>query len=267
MGDFVVYKLHALEKIDLDDILTFVKPLLKDYIWHYNPFHLVQSDQDCFQGKTVFEDAIADEWKIVNLLYKISDAFPVIIQVADSDGEFLLIEAANSLPKWLDPSSAEGRIFVYKNELHIVPRQIENPTIGVCIQAILSLETKASGKVQDAIYAKMEEHSDCQIQQTQIIVPHTVGHLLYYDPQLISHCVHAFYSRDPSAVKVCQTMDTFNPLEENMITMTVRMTRIMYAQLEAARFPVMKPFTMPSKNSPDYRAADLGMKIVIIFHL
>lgn len=80
MSDFVVYKLHALEKIDLDDILTFVEPLMKDYLWHFNPFHLVQSDPYCFQGKTIFEDAIADEWKIVDLIYKISNEFPVIAE-------------------------------------------------------------------------------------------------------------------------------------------------------------------------------------------
>ena len=80
MGDYVIYKLHALEKIDLDDILGFVRPLAKDYIWNYSSFHLVQSDPNCFQGKTIFDDAIADEWKIVDLLYHISAKFPVIIE-------------------------------------------------------------------------------------------------------------------------------------------------------------------------------------------
>jgi hypothetical protein len=265
MGDFVVYKIRALEKIDLDDIMTFVKPLIKDYIWHYNALHLVQTDQDCFQGKTVFEECIADEWKIVGLLYAISNAFPVVIQVFDSDGEFLLIEAADLLPKWLDPVTAQDRVFIFRNALHIVPKEIKTPTLTTCIEAMLSnIETEAPRKVQDVIYSKLSENSVCQIHKTQILVPLAVGHLLYYDPQLISHCVHAFYTRDPSALKVCQNIDTFKP--ENMIKMTASLTRIMYAQLASGRFPVMTPFTMPDKNSSDYSAADLGMKIVIKYY-
>jgi hypothetical protein len=32
--------------------------------------------------------------------------------VRDTDGEFLLIEAANELPKWVTPSNAENRVSV-----------------------------------------------------------------------------------------------------------------------------------------------------------
>lgn len=36
----------------------------------------------------------------------------LVIQINDSDGEFLLIEAADYLPKWLNPESAENRVSV-----------------------------------------------------------------------------------------------------------------------------------------------------------
>lgn len=179
----------------------------------------------------------------------------------------MLIEAADVLPKWLDPSSAEGRIYIYKNQLHIIPRQIQNPTLKSSMEAIISqVETRASSAVQDILYSKIKQNSSCQFHKTQIIVPHLIGHLLHLISQLISHCVHAFYGRDPSAIKVCQAMDTFKPVPENMIKMTATMTRMMYAQLEAARFPLMKPFTMPNKNSPEYKAYDLGMKIVFNYN-
>jgi len=32
------------------------------------------------------------------------------ISVKDNDGEFLLIEAANYLPKWLEPENCENRV-------------------------------------------------------------------------------------------------------------------------------------------------------------
>ena len=31
-------------------------------------------------------------------------------RIFDTDGEFLLIEAAHHLPKWLDPDTAENRV-------------------------------------------------------------------------------------------------------------------------------------------------------------
>jgi len=35
-----------------------------------------------------------------------------VVRVYDSDGEFLLIEAADFLPKWLNPDTAENRVSI-----------------------------------------------------------------------------------------------------------------------------------------------------------
>jgi len=40
------------------------------------------------------------QWNIVSVVHS----------VQDSDGEFLLIEAAEYLPKWLNPDTAENRV-------------------------------------------------------------------------------------------------------------------------------------------------------------
>jgi len=63
------------------------------------------------RGRTNYGDSVADEWLIVYLLRELSGKFPdAWIRVYDTDGEFLLIEAANSLPKWLNPEVAENRV-------------------------------------------------------------------------------------------------------------------------------------------------------------
>lgn len=63
------------------------------------------------RGRTNFGDSIVDEWTIVYILRKLSfDFHDVWIRVYDNDGEFLLIEAANALPKWLNPEVAENRV-------------------------------------------------------------------------------------------------------------------------------------------------------------
>ena len=39
----------------------------------------------------------------------------------DNDGEFLLIEAAYSLPRWLKPELSENRVWLSGGALHLVP--------------------------------------------------------------------------------------------------------------------------------------------------
>ncbi|XP_077038857.1 protein ecdysoneless homolog [Agelaius phoeniceus] len=62
-------------------------------------------------GTTVFGDNVEDEWFIVYLLREIAREFPgLAASIDDNDGEFLLIEAADFLPKWLNPENSENRV-------------------------------------------------------------------------------------------------------------------------------------------------------------
>lgn len=45
-------------------------------------------------------------------LYSTGDWFLTGGRVYDTDGEFLLIEAANALPKWLNPEIADHRVCI-----------------------------------------------------------------------------------------------------------------------------------------------------------
>ena len=65
------------------------------------------------QGRTNFGDSVEDEWLIVYLLRELSKQFPQIwLRIVDSDGEFLLVEAADALPTWLNPEVAENRVSI-----------------------------------------------------------------------------------------------------------------------------------------------------------
>ncbi len=66
---------------------------------------------DFLRGRTNHGDSLEDEWLIVYLLRELSKQFHDLwIRVYDTDGEFLLIEAAKTLPKWLSPEIAENRV-------------------------------------------------------------------------------------------------------------------------------------------------------------
>lgn len=61
-------------------------------------------------------------------------------QAWDNDGEFLLIEAAYALPKWLKPESAANRVWLKEGQLHIVPlpssKHPSLPSIPSTMQAL-----------------------------------------------------------------------------------------------------------------------------------
>lgn len=39
----------------------------------------------------------------------------------DNDGQFLLIEAAYALPRWLKPETSEHRVWLRRGRLHVIP--------------------------------------------------------------------------------------------------------------------------------------------------
>jgi hypothetical protein len=63
------------------------------------------------RGLTNYGDSVEDEWLIVYILKELSKRFPELwVKVVDTDGEFLLIEAAHALPRWLNPEIADNRV-------------------------------------------------------------------------------------------------------------------------------------------------------------
>ena len=65
------------------------------------------------RGRTNYGDSIEDEWLIVYLLRELSKKHKDIwVKVVDSDGEFLLVEAAGKLPAWLEPDIADNRVSI-----------------------------------------------------------------------------------------------------------------------------------------------------------
>jgi len=111
--------------------LKLAESLLKEYIWQRESFKLElesgtgtvtsQGLRLCWltlylgtmylHGLTNYGDSVEDEWLIVYMLKELSNRFPELwIKVVDTDGEFLLIEAANALPRWLNPEIADNRV-------------------------------------------------------------------------------------------------------------------------------------------------------------
>jgi hypothetical protein len=53
------------------------------------------------------------------------------LSIRDTDGEFLLIEAANELPSWVSPENAENRLWLSGGHLHLLPLHVRSSGLSV----------------------------------------------------------------------------------------------------------------------------------------
>ena len=90
----------------------------------------------------------------------------LLAQVWDDDGEFLLVEAANWLPAWLEPDTSANRVFLHQAQLHVVAplsqrsaSQVPKLTLLEGLRAIVDtrVPTLASRPIQMAIDRKLTE--------------------------------------------------------------------------------------------------------------
>ena len=126
----------------------------------------------------------------------------------------------------------------------------------------------ASPEIQNCIDSKLSEYPQKAIQdmhKTQVIIPHSIAHILYHDPQLISYAVEAFYTRDPLSLNYCHEMKIFSPKKESLVTCSIRLSRSSFAKLVSQHMIPLKSFQLPSPESVEYSLAELGMKIVGFF--
>lgn len=282
---------------------------LKDYIWQREKFHLdlvdarlnSQANHDSeekldvpgheyyLHGRTNFGDSIADEWLVVWLLLQLSEQHPSAwIQLHDPDGEFLLAEAANALPKWLEPDTADNRVWVHRGQLHIIPLQRDagtgalgptTPGLAGNVKLAQALEflgksshsTLHSPAIETEAFHRLQDYPTA-ISKSQhnslLSLPRPLAYLLHRNPAYVAPAVEAFYLRDPIAVKPLTTKDTatlkFPP--EDFVTTSVRFPKVGYAQLVSQEFPP-PPAWVGIRHRIHDRAVALGMKLACGFEM
>ncbi|KAG9104956.1 hypothetical protein FRC06_005023 [Ceratobasidium sp. 370] len=315
-------------------VLEYVAGLLPStFIWHRDPFELnvcYLGDKPArnssenpspnawtFEGRMRVGDCVDDEWCAVWLLREISIKWNLVVRctlnfdmkyafnsthqssVHDSDGEFLLIEAADALPSWITPENAENRVWIYKGQLHLVPLQhVSDPSTRPARQAKDALDegfsdrdgsepylnaedaltivldenvpTLADERVQQAAWNRVVKYPAALSQHThraKAYVPIDVARALAANPALIQRAVEAFYTRDVIQLRAAQKMTRFPPKPD--VLTSVSMTRPAYAQLVGQVFHPPKVFGMwqESEGTPERRWRDVGMKIACGFEM
>ncbi|CAN6983087.1 unnamed protein product [Brassica oleracea var. botrytis] len=272
----------ALQSLHLQ-IIDFLSPFTSPYIWQHEPFSLsisLSPSASCpctdtplphLHGKLKYGDNLEDEWFAVFLLFRISAAFPsTSIRAWDTDGEFLLIEAAFHLPRWLNPETSRNRVFIRGGDLHIVPRsRLPDPSLLASLRFLLERggsESRASDPVQTALKNRVSGYPDRawrSMHRVRVRVPVSVAHVLRHEPFLISLAVEGFYDRDVDSMKHAAKMEKFlNSREEEHVVVNVKMSRAMYAQLVQQKFQAPSCYPMPGVSDREaYSEAEIGMKI------
>ncbi|KAG0367732.1 SGT1 protein-domain-containing protein [Gamsiella multidivaricata] len=237
---------------------SIVMELAKDYIWHKDAFSLrVESGKGIFpsrqpylKGEARIGDSLDDEWLIVHLLREITERIPgSVARVQDNDGEFLLIEAADHIPSWLDPDNSDNRVFIYEGNLHIIPiavtakeKETFPPTLGSkskspnlqdALDIIRSspssrtssstVTTLANPKIQRAAFGPLISDTQGQAFASRKIqdqrhyarcqIPVDVARILKARPELVTRACEAFYTRDAIAMAACSRMTKFFPAD------------------------------------------------------
>ncbi|XP_055528235.1 protein ecdysoneless isoform X2 [Wyeomyia smithii] len=227
-------------------------------------------------GITHYGDNVQDEWFIVSLLFHLTRQIPdLVARVVDSDGEFLLIEAAEHLPRWANPDRCEGRVFICDGKLHLVETEDHQDAFPMeRIFRELSAESRskwvASKSMQACIDERIQDFPD-KIEDNHhratLYVPVGVAAVLEENPQLISAAVLAFCNRDPIDLKVCRAMRYFPP--ESCVYTSVVFTRCLYAMLLHSNYlPDRRTgWSLPAASDPSYKAHLLGLKLACGFEI
>ncbi|KAK8221879.1 hypothetical protein M8818_000044 [Zalaria obscura] len=276
------------------------KKLLKGYVWQREGFKLELNDDrvtsdgatasggkkigdgspPCLKGRTNFGDSVADEWVIVYLLRELSKQFSdVWVRVYDTDGEFLLIEAANALPKWLNPEIAENRVWINNGQIKIIPLAQESaisPQSLSTSQALQALSKSPqalliSDDIEKEAFYRLRDYPSAittTFHNALITIPRRLAYVLHENPSYISPAIEAFYLRDPISVKPLATKDTnnLNFPPEDFVTVSTKFNKAGYAQLRSQEFDPPPSWTSVVPRMRDPKAV-MGMKVACGFEM
>ena len=266
---------------------AFTKDLLKGYIWQRDDFALELQKQDglwALRGRTNHGDSVADEWLVVHVLRELSKKHPDIwIRVYDSDGEFLLIEAANTLPRWLKPEISENRIWIHRSKLRIIPLKASSPlatkapSLQEAVSFIKSNDSQLihSPLIEAEAFYRLRNYPDAisdQFHHSLVRIPRSLAFVLHRNPAYVSPAVEAFYLRDPIALKPLQAAKPdhlyFSP--KDFVTTSVKFTKVGFAQLKSQDFPLPESWNeaiVELSSVKDIERAEIGMKLTCGFEM
>ena len=209
-------------------------------------------------GQTSYGDCVEDEWLIVYMLRELTKSFQCAwARICDNDGEFLLIEGATAVPTWITPETDVNRVWMHNGMLKIIPLEaIKAAGIGpVSTEAPLTLADAVHiikehpeslvrlQSLEDEVFHRLQKypgHVTSAIHYSRLILPRKIAYILHSRPRAAAPAVEAFTSRDPlTAKRIVDSARTEKSLQfppSDLVVISVKFTRVLYAQLRGQRF-------------------------------
>jgi hypothetical protein len=236
------------------------------------------------RGRTEYGDSVEDEWVVVWLLRELTKRFKDLwIKIVDSDGEFLLIEAAGTLPGWLEPEVAENRVWIHEGGLTIIKPQHEPKTSRKQTSEKLSFQEARqvmlrepkrllhSVSIEEEAFYRLRNYPQQiadNMHHTLVTLPREIAFLLRQKQAYIAPAVEAFYLRDPIALRPLQVENNEKLVFQldDLVTTSVTFPRAAYAQLKSQEFPPPAVWAERMKANSDKRV-ETGMKVSCGFEI
>lgn len=261
-------------------VIEKVRLLAKGYLWHNDAFALYPFKEQArrtpsLKGVVTFGDGLEDEWFVTYLLMQVSKDFPeLIIRLWDSDGEFLLIEAAEHLPAWLEPDTSTNRVFIRAGKVYIInPSDLSSPKLEDSL-AFIRRDPKrgvASASIQRAIQERIGtfEGDGQLLHHHRILVPRKLAVVLQKHPPLISLFLQTLFNRGPGDLTKASSLTSLKQPNGalDLVFMRSALTRTQFAQLLCQSIAPPRGYPVPGEGSSDHLACMLGMKLALAAQL
>lgn len=268
MVEFVEYHLYStspqevsLQEIS-EDIGRACKQLCSEYFWQREEpvfWFKDHSTPPCLHGKFETGDSVDDEWTMVYLLMQLTSIFPFLVAtIQDADGEFLLIEAAEVLPRWLDRVDASiNRVFIKGGKVVIIPQDIK---VHSLLDGLKNINTaKNYPAIQKVVESCAIESYQQPKHNARVSLPEKAWRMIHSDPSLTSKAVDTLYRNNVDLQYEAQSDNILPP--ENIIQTTIRFSRSAFAQLACQPYEPL-PLSKWSKRLNRTTLEELGMKLV-----
>lgn len=215
---------------------------------------------------------------------------PPPCSVWDNDGDFLLIEAAYSLPKWATPRVTPGRVWLRSGQLHLIApsladpagardrvlqrcetqefARLSSPSFPATLSAVrpeplkigeaLALlrdptpraPTVAPRHVWQPIQAVLEQQPRPR-HAARLLVSPPVRAFLRAAPHLAGAGVEAFYYRDPDGVRAAMRWRRLRG--RTLVPVRASLSRCLFAQLALQDLQPPRGYPMPGKLAQEVR--------------
>lgn len=236
-----------------------------------------------------YGDSVEDEWLVVYMLRQLSLSHQNLwIRVFDSDGEFLLIEAANMLPKWLNPEMDRNRTWLHNGKLYLIPLSEGDKKGGSPVSLTLAdaISVVVQGKPDSLVQSDLIEaeafyrlekypgHITKSLHHTTVSIPRNLAYILHERPKAVAPAVEAFYLRDAPSMKPLYSSTSggqqLNFPPKDLVSVSVKFTRVLFAQLRSQRFDPPPGWAELLSKQPDGKPRqqlEMGMKLACGFEM